>query len=196
MQDRSNPWQTLKQRLIYENPWIRVHEDEVIHPSGKPGIYGRISFLNRAVGIIPLDGGGDTWLVGQFRYALGRWSWEIPMGGSPLADDPLEGARRELKEETGLTARHWTPLLHAHLSNSVTDEEGVVYLAEDLEAGEPEFGETEKIEIRRLPLAEALAMVNRGEITDVLSVAGLLRLALLRGAGSSWAQPHAAGQSD
>jgi len=177
MTDRSNPWQKLGTRVVYENPWIRVDEDQVIHPSGRPGIYGRISFLNHAVGVIPLDEADHTWLVGQYRYALDRWSWEIPMGGSPLAQDPLEGARRELREETGLTAARWTLLLEAHLSNSVTDELGLVYVAEELTPGEPEFGDTERIEILRLPFAAALAMVLAGEITDVLSVAGILRLA-------------------
>ena len=180
MSDRSNPWQTLGTRIVYENPWIRVDEDQVIHPSGRPGIYGCIRFLNHAVGIIPLDTEDHTWLVGQYRYALDQWSWEIPMGGSPLAQDPLEGARRELKEETGLTAARWTPLLEAHLSNSVTDELGYVFLAEDLTPGEPEFGDTERIEIRRLPFREALEMVLTGRITDVLSVAGILRLAHAR----------------
>jgi 8-oxo-dGTP pyrophosphatase MutT (NUDIX family) len=180
MSDRSNPWQTLGTRMVYENPWMRVEEDQVIHPSGQPGIYGCIRFLNHAVGIIPLDADDHTWLVGQYRYALREWSWEIPMGGSPLDQAPLEGARRELKEETGLSAARWTPLLEAHLSNSVTDERGFVFLAEDLTTGEPEFGETERIEIRRLPFHEALEMVLTGRITDVLSVAGILRLAHAR----------------
>ncbi|MCC5794090.1 MAG: NUDIX hydrolase [Chromatiales bacterium] len=180
MTDSGNPWKTLGTRQVYENPWIRVSEDDVIHPSGAPGIYGRVSFRNLAVGIIPLDDEDHTWLVGQYRYATENYSWEIPMGGSPLADDPLAGAQRELREETGLTARRWTRLLKVHLSNSVTDEVGLVYLAEQLAEGEPDFGETERITIRRLPFSDALAMVMDGEITDVLSVAGVLKLALLR----------------
>lgn len=180
MSNRSNPWQTLGTRVVYENSWLRVDEDQVIHPSGRPGVYGCVRFRNHAVGIIPLGTDDHTWLVGQYRYALGQWSWEIPMGGSPLDQDPLDGARRELKEETGLTAGRWSLLLKAHLSNSVTDELGYVYLAEDLTPGETEFGETERIELLRLPFAEALDMVLDGRITDVLSVAGILRLAHAR----------------
>jgi ADP-ribose pyrophosphatase len=178
--DTRNPWRRLATRPIYENPWIRVEEDQVIHPSGRPGVYGRVSFRNLAVGIIALDADDYTWLVGQYRYATDRYSWEIPMGGCPLGDDPLEGARRELREETGLHAARWTLLLEAQLSNSVTDELGRVYVAEELSAGAPEFGETEQITIRRLPFEQVLAMVMAGEITDVLSMAGVLKLAQQR----------------
>jgi len=102
------------------------------------------------------------------------------MGGIPLGEDPLVGAQRELKEETGLTAGRWQPILTAHLSNSITDEAGIVYLAEGLTPGEPEFGDTEQLEIRKLPFVDVLQMVNDGEITDVLSIAGILKLATMR----------------
>lgn len=182
MTERENPWKVLGRRDVYENPWIRLVEHEVIHPAGNPGIYGVVSFKNLAVGIIPIDAEGHTWLVGQFRFALDEYSWEIPMGGVPLDVDPLAGAQRELKEETGLTADRWQKILSVRLSNSVTDESGVVYVAEQLTPGEPEFDDTEKLAIRRLPFAEVLRMVNDGEITDCLSIAGVLRLAALRGA--------------
>ncbi|MDF9391014.1 MULTISPECIES: NUDIX domain-containing protein [Methylococcus] len=176
----SNPWRLLSRREIYDNPWIHVDEDKVVNPGGGISLYGRIHFKNRAIGIIPLDGRGNTWLVGQYRYVPDTWSWEIPMGGSPEGESILESARRELKEETGLTAASWTFLMRLHTSNSVTDEEGFVFVAEDLEEGEPEFEETEDLRIWKLPLADAVAMVISGEITDAISVAGLLRLALGR----------------
>ena len=127
MSNRDNPWKTLSSAEIYENPWIRVREHEVIKPSGNPGIYGTISYKNTACGIIPLDEHGNTWIVGQYRYTLDEYSWEIPMGGVRLGTDLLKGAKRELKEETGLTAKSWEQILRVYISNSVTDEVGVVF---------------------------------------------------------------------
>jgi 8-oxo-dGTP pyrophosphatase MutT (NUDIX family) len=181
MASKDNPWKILGARDVYDNPWIRVVEHEVIHPGGRHGVYGVISFKNLAVGIIPLDEDDHTWIVGQFRFALDEYSWEIPMGGVSLRTDPLAGAQRELKEETGLTAVRWEQILSVRVSNSVTDESGVVYVAQDLTHGEPEFDDTEKLEIRRLPFDDAVQMVSNGEITDCLSVAGILKLAVLRG---------------
>lgn len=181
MNRRDNPWTTLATRRVYANPWLELYEEHCLDPSGQPALYGRISFRNKAVGIIPIDEKGYTWLVGQYRYCLHQYSWEIPMGGAPHALPVLESARRELKEETGLSAGRWEQILFVHTSNSVTDEEGYVFTAEELEHGEPQFESTEKIDIRRLPLIEALQMVLSGEITDALSVAGLLKLAALRG---------------
>lgn len=168
-------WKRLESRTVFDNDWITVYEDEVVNPNGGRNRYGHIHFKNRAIGIVPLTEEGDTWLVGQQRYTLGAWSWEIPMGGCG-GEDPLEAARRELKEETGLTAGRWQEVMRLHTSNSITDESGLVYLAEDLTAGDTDFGETEKLEIRRLPLAEAVRMVLDGAITDAVSVAGLLRV--------------------
>jgi 8-oxo-dGTP pyrophosphatase MutT (NUDIX family) len=178
-----NPWKTLSTRLEFENSWFRVTTHDTIAPDGSRPRYGKISFRNKAVAILPLDAENHTWLVGQWRYPLGEYSWELPMGGCPVGTDLLASARRELKEETGLTARRYTEILRVHTSNSVTDEEGFVFLAEDLEAGEPEFDETERLDIRRLPFAEALAMVMEGRITDAISVAGILKLARLRNLG-------------
>lgn len=173
-----NPWTTLTTTVGYENPWVRVDHSTVINPAGNAGIYGVVHFKNHAVGIVPVDDEGYTWLVGQYRYALGRYSWEIPEGGCPVGTDPLATARRELQEETGLTAGRWEPLLEFDLSNSVTDETGVAYLATELTPGPAAPEETEDLSLRRLPLREAIAMTLDGRITDALSVLALQRLAL------------------
>ncbi|WP_400193832.1 NUDIX domain-containing protein [Hymenobacter sp. B81] len=170
-----NPWQVLSTELKYRNPWISVREDQVINPGGGRGIYGVVSMRNKALGIVPVDAEGNTWLVGQYRYPLDEYSWEIPMGGGPVEQDILLSAQRELKEETGLTARRWTNIARLHTSNSVTDEEGFVFLAEDLEPGAVEPEETEELHLWKLPLAEAVEMVMSNRITDAISVAGLLK---------------------
>ena len=169
-------WKTLRSRIIFDNPWMTVVEDRVINPGGGENNYGHVKFKNRAVAIVPLDKDGNTWLVGQQRYTLGLYSWELPMGGAPLADDPLAAAKRELKEETGLIANEWQQLMFIHTTNSITNEEGYVFVARDLEQGETEFDESEDLQVRKLPLAEALQMIRQGEITDVISIAALLRV--------------------
>lgn len=176
-----NPWKTQSVKTVYENPWIKLEEHQVITPAGKEGIYGKVHFKNQAMAIVPIDQDGNTWLVGQFRYTLDEYSWEIPMGGGPIDQDLLESAKRELKEETGLSASKWTELMKIHTSNSVTDEWGLIYLAEDLSEGETEFEDTEVLHIKKLPFQEALDMVMKGEITDSISVAGLLKAARILG---------------
>lgn len=168
-------WQRLKRRTVFDNPWITVFEDRVINPGGGRNDYGMVHFKNRAIAILPIAENGDTWLVGQDRYTLGEYSWELPMGGGPLGEDPLDAARRELKEETGLDANDWSEYLRLHTSNSITDEAGIVWLARGLSEGETDHEETENITVRRLPLAEAVAMANDGRITDAISVAALLK---------------------
>ncbi len=172
-----NPWQTRQRQQVYDNAWITVHEDQVTNPRGGTGIYGWVRFKNKAIGIVPVDEQLNTWLVGQYRYTLNEYSWEIPMGGGPNELDPLESARRELKEETGLTAKKWQNIMRIHTSNSVTDEEGFIYLAQDLTPGETEFDETEDLRVRKLPLADALQLVLNQEITDAISISGLFRVA-------------------
>lgn len=172
-----NPWQTLSTQLEFENPWFRVTTHDTIAPDGSRPRYGKISFKNRAVAIIPLDEEQHTWLVGQWRFTLGQYSWELPMGGAPHDEAPEAAALRELREETGLRAGQLTPLLRLHTSNSITDEEGFVFVARQLTPGAPEFDETEQLAIRRLPFSEALAMAMDGRITDAISVAGILALA-------------------
>ncbi|WP_439490739.1 NUDIX domain-containing protein [Algoriphagus sp.] len=170
-----NPWTTKKINPVYENPWIKVEHHEIINPAGNEGVYGKVHFKNRAMGIIPIDKDMNTWLIGQYRYTLEEYAWEIPMGGGSLEEDKLESAQRELREETGLTAGKWTEMMTIHTSNSVTDEVGFVYLAEELSEGEPEFDETEVLKVRKLPFVGALEMVMNGEITDAISIAGILK---------------------
>ena len=153
----------------------------MITPAGKDGIYGKTHFKNKAIAILPLDQQGNTWLVGQYRYALDAYSWEVPMGGGLLELDTLASAKRELKEETGLTASQWTELHLIHTSNSVTDEVGYIFLAEGLTEGQPEFEDTEDISIKKLPFVEALEWVMMGKITDSLSVIAIFRVARLLG---------------
>lgn len=171
----TNPWKKLSEKEVYDNAWIKLSEHQVINPSGNPGIYGKVHFKGYALGIIPLDEDNNTWLIGQYRYTLDEYSWEIPMGGGALDIDILDSAKRELKEETGLQANQWDKILRIHTSNSVTDEEGFVFIARDLTEGEPEFEETEVLQIKKLPFRDAVRMVMSGEITDSLSIAGLLK---------------------
>jgi len=131
--------------------------------------------------VIPLDNDNFTWIVGQHRYTLHEYSWEIPMGGVPLDEDLLQGAQRELMEETGITASKWTQLLKIHTSNSITDELGYTFLAEDLNFGDPQFDDTEDLQIKRMPLTEVVDMVMQEIITDGISVASILKLARLKG---------------
>lgn len=169
------PWQRKSRAQVYENPWINLTHEEVITPAGSDGIYGKVHFKNRAIGIIPLDENHNTVLVGQYRYALDEYSWEIPMGGGPLHEDPLQCAQRELKEETGLYGGDWQQLFKLHTSNSVTDEEGYVFLARDLMQGEQALEDTEKdLVLKHLPFSEAINLLEQGGITDVISIAGLL----------------------
>jgi len=178
--EEKNPWQKLERKEIYDNPWITVYEDDVITPAGTKGIYGTVSFKNLAIGIIPIDEEGNTWLVGQYRYPLDAYSWEIPMGGGPLAIDPLLSAKRELKEETGLSAKVWEKFMCIHTSNSVCSEEGYVYIAKELTEGEMMPEDVEELKVWKLPLNEAIQMAYDGKITDSLSLAGLLKLGMLQ----------------
>ena len=174
MMGEENKWITHQSKEVYDNPWIKVVHDDVTTPTGTSGIYGTVLFKNKAIGIIPIDREGNTWLVGQYRYPLKEYSWEIPMGGGPHNEEPLQTAQKELKEETGIEAKKWTNLMKIHTSNSVTNEVGFIFLAEELTYGETSFDETEDLTIKKLPFTEAYQMVLDNKITDAISVSGIL----------------------
>jgi len=175
----ANPWTTLSSREVYANPWIRVREDQVLNPRGGPGIYGVVEYRNRAVGVIPIDDDGCTWLVGQYRYTHDRYEWEIPEGGCPEGETLEACARRELREETGLEASELSLLAgDLQLSNSVSDERAYLFVARGLSHVGADPDDTEDLALWRLPLTEAIAMAVDGRIRDAMSVIGLLRLAV------------------
>jgi 8-oxo-dGTP pyrophosphatase MutT (NUDIX family) len=185
-----NPWTRLSRRQTYHNPWITVFEDQVVRPDGRPGIYGVVHFHNRAIGIVPVDDQDRVLLVGQYRYPLDEYSWEIPEGGAPFDEEPLVAAQRELEEETGYTAGSWQEILRAHLSNSVSDEVAICYLATDLHPGKAAPEGTELLQTRWLPFRTALEMIQQGQITDALSILGLHQAAFLR-ANRTRSEPEA-----
>jgi ADP-ribose pyrophosphatase len=174
-----NPWKITSEENIYDNPWINLTEYQVTNPSGNPGIYGKVHFKNIAIGVLPLDDELNTYLVGQYRFAPGEYSWEMPEGGGPLGTDPLASAKRELLEETGLKANSWTEIQRLHLSNSVSDELSILYLARGLQQFEPEPEDTEQLIVKKMALEEVYGMVCRGEITDSMTVAAVLKVRLM-----------------
>ena len=175
-----NPWTVTSSQVVYENPWIRVRHDEVLDPNGRPGVYGVVSPRNFALGVLPLHDDGTTVLVGQFRYPLQSYSWEMPEGGGDPAVDPLESIARELREETGLLAKNWHEICQLHLSNSVTDERAICWVAWGLTDGNAEPESTEELAHWRMPFAEAVAMVWDGRITDSMTVATIAKLEAMR----------------
>lgn len=174
-----NSWKTLSSELVYESPWIAVHKHQTINPAGKPAVYSVVNFKNKAIGIVPLSKDGFTWLVGQWRYPLNQYSWEIPEGGGPLGEDPLQTAIRELKEETGIVAQKFEEIMQLHLSNSATDEHAFVFVATDLSFEESEPEETEDLKVKKVHITEAFEMIMNGEITDGISVAAIFKVKYL-----------------
>ncbi len=175
-----NPWQIVSEKEVYDNPWINLTEYQVINPSGNPGIYGKVHFKNIAIGIVPMDAEMNTYLVGQYRFPLEQYSWEIPEGGGLIGIDTLESAKRELLEETGLKAARWTEIQRMHLSNSVSDELAIIYLAQNLQQFEAQPEDTEQLIVKKVPFAEVYRMVCDGEITDSMSVAAILKIRLMQ----------------
>src|SRR5690625_2841903 len=173
----TDPWQRLTSERVYDTRRISVYHETVITPAGTEGIYGVVHFKNTAVSVVPLDEDNNIWLVGQTRYTLNEYTCEIPAGGCPPGADSLIAAQRELQEEVRLTAQRCEKLLHLQLSTSATDEAGTTDLAPELAPPHQYRHATGDIEVRKLRLDEAIAMVDRGEITDVLSVAALMKLA-------------------
>jgi ADP-ribose pyrophosphatase len=174
-----SPWKTLNREVKYDNPWIRVEEHQVINPAGGEGIYGTVNFKNRAVAIVALFENGDTLLVGQYRYPLQQYHWELPMGGAPDDESALNCAQRELQEETGFTAVKWQHILSMYLSNSITQEQGFTFIAEGLQAGEMALEDTEDIICQRMPFERVFQQVMAGEITDAMTVASIMKVRLL-----------------
>lgn len=179
MNENINPWRVLGEREVYQNHWISVTEYNVLNPSGGKGIYGKVHLKNLAIGILPLDENLNTYLVGQYRFTINRYSWEIPEGGGSIGIDMLESAKRELKEETGLIAKEWTKLVDLHLSNSVSDEAGAIFLARGLKQEEAMPEETEQLVVKKVPFAKAYEMVEEGVITDSLAVTAILKVKIL-----------------
>ena len=169
------PWRIRSEKPIYENDWIRVREMQTVAPTGADALYGVVGFKHLAIGILPIHADGTITLVGQHRFPCRDYSWEIPEGGVPVADDPLEGAKRELREEAGLEACVWRKVLDFQTSNSVTDERGVGFVALGLTPVAAEPDPTEAIAVARVPFAEALERALSGDILDVITVAILLR---------------------
>ncbi|MEI9945173.1 MAG: NUDIX hydrolase [Chitinophagaceae bacterium] len=184
MDSEKNPWQVLGAKEIYDNKWIHVTEYDVINPGGGKGIYGKVHYKNIAIGVIVLDEELNTYLVGQYRFVVDEYSWEIPEGGGPLDNEPLDSAKRELLEETGLVAHQWQLILKFHLSNSVSDEYSIIFLARNLEQHTPMPEETEQLVVKKIPFEEAWQMVEKGEITDVMTVAAVQKMKLMMMTGN------------
>lgn len=181
MNEEINPWKILDSEVMYENNWIQVVHQNVLNPSGGKGIYGTVNFKNIAVGVVPIDKNGNTWLVGQYRFPLNEYSWEIPEGGCPDGEEVWETAKRELKEETGLIAQNWSLISKLHTSNSVCNEVAYIFLAEEITQSESQPEDTEQLQVKKVSLKEALDMVLADKITDSMSVAGILKVARLKG---------------
>ncbi len=179
MTDSPKPWTTVSSRTVYENTWLRVIEDQVLTPGGARGVYGVVQHPSSGSCVLPIDLDGCTWLVGQYRYAIGRYTWELPAGSGARGSDPLETARRELAEETGLAAQHWHPILHMAPVNSVTNLEAFSYVAWDLTPGTPHPDAEEELALRRLPFAELLDGVLGGSVTNAITVATVLQAHVL-----------------
>jgi 8-oxo-dGTP pyrophosphatase MutT (NUDIX family) len=177
--ESKNPWRTQASKEVYDNKWISVREDSVVRPDGEAGIYGVVHFKNIAVGVLALEA-DEVYLVGQYRYTLESYSWEIPEGGCPEGEAPLRAAQRELEEETGLRAEKWEKLGEAHLSNSVSDELAVLFVASGLTQGERNPEGTEQLNVRRVPFGEALRMALAGEMTDAMSLLAIFQYQLAR----------------
>ncbi len=178
--ENQNPWKTLKTEIVYDNNWITVFHNDVITPGNTNGIYGKVHFKNYAIGIVPVDDEGYTYLVGQYRYAINAYSWEIPEGGGLVDSDILAAAKRELLEETGITAGNWMHLSTLHTSNSATDETAFLFLAQCLSFSEMQPDVTEQLQVKKIKLEEAIQMAMKDEITDAMSVSALLKLHILK----------------
>jgi len=179
-----NPWRTKSSRVVYENAWIRVREDQVIRPDGGPGLYGVIE-IRPSVGVVALNDQDQIVLVGQWRYSVNRYSWEIPRGGShPGEQNMLDVAKRELAEEAGVVADEWRVLGPVDVCNGVADDVQTLFLATGLSSTEMSLDPEEDITVEWKPFEEAVRMAMDGRITEVCSVAAILRVARLKSNGA------------
>ena len=183
LKPHGKPWGVASSKVVYDNPWITVTEYQAIAPTGRPALYGKVGFKNQAIGIVPLHEDGTVTLVGQNRFSLANYSWELPEGGAPHGEDPLDGAKRELAEEVGLQASDWRPILRMELSNSVTDEIAYGFVAMDLSRTKTAPDETEDLAVVRVPFREALDAAIAGHMPDAITVALLLRTHLMAARG-------------
>jgi len=174
---KNDPWTRISKETAFETHWIKVESHDCLDPAGNPATYGTVHFKNKAVGIIPYEDGLIT-LVGQYRFPLREYSWELPEGGCPEGSTPLEAAKRELKEETGLSAQNFKPFMKLHLSNSITDEWAIVYLATGLTQGEAQPEDSEVLRLRKITLEDLIEEIEDGKITDAITVAAAYKLAL------------------
>ncbi|MBA3649492.1 MAG: NUDIX hydrolase [Chitinophagales bacterium] len=174
-----NPWKINGTNEYYDNPWVNVSEHQVTNPIGKPGIYSVIHFKNLAIGVLPLDEHYNTWIVGQFRLPVKEYSWEVPEGGGPHGIEPLESAKRELSEECGISAARWMKIAECHLSNSGTDEKGILFAAKELSFHQSEPEETEVLQVKKIPFHDLYQKVMRDEIKDALTIITVLKAKLL-----------------
>lgn len=169
-----SPWKTLNTKIVYSNPWITVREDQVVTPTGAPGIYGVVE-TKIATGVLALTDDDQLYLVGQYRYPLDLYSWELIEGGAERGEAPLRAIQRELREEAGLEATDWQQLGGVlHLSNCYSNEEAYLFVARGLTEVPSGPDETELLKVKKVPFTEAVDLVKRGEITDALSVIGIL----------------------
>ncbi len=176
LQPHGHPWQAGAAECVHDNPWFAADVYAGVAPTGAKAAYYALRYKNAATGVIPLHGDGTITLVGQWRFPSGTYSWELPEGGAPLSEPAIEGARRELQEEAGLTAATLELILTFQLSNASSDETAFIYLATGLGAAEMERDATEALTLARVPFREALRAAVEGRIKDSLTVAGLLRL--------------------
>ena len=177
-----NPWVFRGKREVFDNWLINLSLHDLTNLSGNPAEYVWVGFKNKAVGVVAIDG-DEIWLVGQYRYTIGQYSWELPEGGCPPGKDTLDAAKWELAEETGLRAQRYQPLVELHTSNGITDEWAIVYLATGLTQGEAQPEENEELQTRKISIDDLVAEIDAGKITDAMTVAAGYKLALMKARG-------------
>lgn len=183
MKQEDNPWKTISTEVAYESAWIRVQKHQVLNPANNPAVYSTVEFKNKAIGVLPLDEQLNTWIVGQFRFPTNCYSWEIPEGGGNPAVPYEDSAARELLEETGIKAGKFTEIMRMHLSNSASDEEAIVFVAQNLSFHDAEPEETEVLQLKKLPFETLFKMVHEGEITDAITIAAVYKTKTLLDTG-------------